>query len=274
MRNIALDEQRHIGFGVKLLADLYARGRRADRATRSSRRSARCCRGRPPSPQPPGWDDDVHRLLRLHAARTSARRARARWSSAARDRPAGRRRSRASRCRWTCRRASAPPRGAEAAAGRAHRARATARSRATRRRSRSCSTRSAASADAERGPAGTAIAVGLHRRRAVAPGAARTAHARRSAAAPRAPGLTLRMTLDDFADVIAGRADPRSLMLQRRRVRVRGNPRLLLEAAEGARLIRRGPSAGRARGGPARCDPAGAARRTGAASGSGRSPRR
>jgi putative sterol carrier protein len=41
------------------------------------------------------------------------------------------------------------------------------------------------------------------------------------------PDVTLRMTLDDFGDVIAERADPRKLLL-RRRVRVRGNPRLLL----------------------------------------------
>jgi ribonucleotide reductase beta subunit family protein with ferritin-like domain len=40
--------------------------------------------------------------------------------------------------------------------------------------------------------------------------------------------VTLRMSLDDFGDVIAERADPRALLL-RRRVRVRGNPRLLLK---------------------------------------------
>jgi len=39
--------------------------------------------------------------------------------------------------------------------------------------------------------------------------------------------VTLRMTLEDFGDVIAERADPRKLLL-RRRVRVRGNPRVLL----------------------------------------------
>ena len=50
MRNVALDEQRHIGFGVKLLADLYARGPRAASARRSSACCARCCPGRPPSP--------------------------------------------------------------------------------------------------------------------------------------------------------------------------------------------------------------------------------
>jgi hypothetical protein len=39
--------------------------------------------------------------------------------------------------------------------------------------------------------------------------------------------VSLRMSLDDFGDVIAERVDPRRLVL-RRRVRVRGNPRVLL----------------------------------------------
>jgi hypothetical protein len=39
--------------------------------------------------------------------------------------------------------------------------------------------------------------------------------------------VALRMSLEDFGDVIAEREDPRRLLL-RRRVRVRGNPRLLL----------------------------------------------
>jgi ribonucleotide reductase beta subunit family protein with ferritin-like domain len=42
------------------------------------------------------------------------------------------------------------------------------------------------------------------------------------------PDVSLRMTLDDFGDVIAERSDPRALLL-RRRVRVRGNARLLLK---------------------------------------------
>jgi putative sterol carrier protein len=46
-------------------------------------------------------------------------------------------------------------------------------------------------------------------------------------AAPN-PDVTLRLSLDDFGDVIAERADPRRLLL-RRRMRVRGNPRLLLK---------------------------------------------
>jgi len=45
--------------------------------------------------------------------------------------------------------------------------------------------------------------------------------------APQAD-VTLRMSLEDFGDVIAERADPRRLLLKRR-VRVRGNPRLLLK---------------------------------------------
>ena len=40
--------------------------------------------------------------------------------------------------------------------------------------------------------------------------------------------VTLRMSLDDFGDVIAERADPRRLLLKRR-VRVRGKPRMLLK---------------------------------------------
>ena len=44
----------------------------------------------------------------------------------------------------------------------------------------------------------------------------------------RNPDVTLRMSLEDFGDVIAERADPRRLLLKRR-VRVRGNPRLLLK---------------------------------------------
>ncbi len=42
------------------------------------------------------------------------------------------------------------------------------------------------------------------------------------------PDVTLRMSLDDFGDVIAEREDPRRLVLKRR-LRVRGNPRLLLK---------------------------------------------
>jgi ribonucleotide reductase beta subunit family protein with ferritin-like domain len=42
------------------------------------------------------------------------------------------------------------------------------------------------------------------------------------------PDVTLRMTLEDFGDVIAERADPRRLLLKRR-IRVRGNPRLLIK---------------------------------------------
>jgi ribonucleotide reductase beta subunit family protein with ferritin-like domain len=41
-------------------------------------------------------------------------------------------------------------------------------------------------------------------------------------------GVTLRMALEDFGDIIAEREDPRRLLLKRR-VRVRGNPRLLLK---------------------------------------------
>jgi ribonucleotide reductase beta subunit family protein with ferritin-like domain/putative sterol carrier protein len=53
-----------------------------------------------------------------------------------------------------------------------------------------------------------------------------------SSSAQRGPAagadVTLRMSLEDFGDVIAERADPRRLLLKRR-VRVRGNPRMLLK---------------------------------------------
>jgi ribonucleotide reductase beta subunit family protein with ferritin-like domain/putative sterol carrier protein len=53
-----------------------------------------------------------------------------------------------------------------------------------------------------------------------------------SSSAQRGPAagadVTLRMSLEDFGDVIAERADPRRLLLKRR-VRVRGNPRLLIK---------------------------------------------
>ena len=52
-------------------------------------------------------------------------------------------------------------------------------------------------------------------------------HARRARQRSK-PDVTLRMTLEDFGDVIAERADARRLVL-RRRVRVRGNPRLLMK---------------------------------------------
>jgi putative sterol carrier protein len=39
--------------------------------------------------------------------------------------------------------------------------------------------------------------------------------------------LTLRVRFDDWADVMAGRADPRALVL-RRRLRPKGSPRVLL----------------------------------------------
>ena len=45
--------------------------------------------------------------------------------------------------------------------------------------------------------------------------------------APRSADLTLRLRFADWADVMAGRADPRALML-RRRLRPKGSPRVLL----------------------------------------------
>ena len=49
------------------------------------------------------------------------------------------------------------------------------------------------------------------------------------------PGVTLRMTLDDFGDIIAEREDPRRLLLKRR-VRVPRQPPAAAQAAAGVRL--------------------------------------
>ena len=69
--------------------------------------------------------------------------------------------------------------------------------------------------------------VGLRRRRAVARRPRqRRARARCAGRAAHAD-LTLRVRFDDWADVMAGRADPRALML-RRRLRPKGSPRVLL----------------------------------------------
>jgi putative sterol carrier protein len=57
-----------------------------------------------------------------------------------------------------------------------------------------------------------------------------TLHPAGASAAPgraREPDVTLRMRFADWADVFAGRADPRALML-RRRLRPRGDLRVLL----------------------------------------------
>jgi len=141
MRNVALDEQRHIGFGVKLLADLYREdpGPIQDaivglikevlpgRRRWPSRRT-----GIAPTPSASG-----------SRSRTSARRARPRSSSACARSGCPSTPSPASPCPWTSRRASAPS-AARSCCAPGSSARATRAWSRTPRRSRSCSTPSAA----------------------------------------------------------------------------------------------------------------------------------
>ena len=168
MRNVALDEQRHIGFGVKLLHDLAAEDPEVPDAVAELLREVaplHLARVRPAELGPP-----LHGVLRLHA-RGDLRGGRALVrDEAARRRAAARDAARARRCsRSTCRRASA-----RSAGWRCCRpgilGEKNGPPRATPRRWRCCSTRSRR---ARRLPhrAGRAAdrAVGLPRRRAVAP---------------------------------------------------------------------------------------------------------
>ena len=168
MKNVAQDEQRHIGFGVKLLHDLAARTRGVPAAVADLLREVF-----PVSVAvfvPPGWNE-LRRVLRLHAradlqgGRALLRVQAARWPAcrsracpARRSiplRPPGRGARRARR--WRC-------------CARATWARRTAPPRATPSRWRCCSTASAAAVDPRtraRRPADAAV--GLPGRRAVAP---------------------------------------------------------------------------------------------------------
>ena len=106
MHNVALDEQRHIGFGVKLLRDL-AREDPDVPAAVGATCCARCCRTRSPSScRPAGTAATPSASASRSRRSTRMRRARSRASCA----PPGSR-SRRSRCRsrsrTTCRRPSA-----------------------------------------------------------------------------------------------------------------------------------------------------------------------
>ena len=110
MHNVALDEQRHIGFGVKLLRDLALEDPEVPEAVADQLRAVT-----PISLAvfvPPGWDTQLRRVLRLHA-RADLRGGRALVrGEVPRRRPADRVAARARRsCRWTCRRAERAERG-------------------------------------------------------------------------------------------------------------------------------------------------------------------
>ena len=141
IRNVALDEQRHIAFGVKLLADLYADDPQGtqDAIVETIREVGPYTSA---IAMPPGWDETYYTVLRLHATTSWGSRARARSSSGSRRSAWTSSRSRASRSRWTSRSRSAHAAGA--CCWRRTSPARTARRSATPRRSRRCSTSCAA----------------------------------------------------------------------------------------------------------------------------------
>ena len=87
MRNVALDEQRHIGFGVKLLADLYAETRRARaEAIAEVLREVAALDGGA-SRMPPGWDLAYTERFGFTLEDLGEEGARSLEQQAARDRP-------------------------------------------------------------------------------------------------------------------------------------------------------------------------------------------
>jgi ribonucleotide reductase beta subunit family protein with ferritin-like domain len=222
MRNVALDEQRHIGFGVKLLADLYAEDpeRIGDAIVGTIREVLPLTAA---VAKPPGWDMSYMEAfgftyddLGEEGARSLEQKLRSIGLPI--DTLPGFPMD-----------MSLPPRE------RARRGRLMLQGNfigPDRPVARDDETLSvvfdaiARSADPRSVPAGTTVqwdftdADPWHL--VIDNGATR---AQRGAASK--PDATLRMSLEDFGDVIAERADPRLLLL-RRRVRVRGNPRVLL----------------------------------------------
>jgi ribonucleotide reductase beta subunit family protein with ferritin-like domain len=70
MRHVSLDEQRHTGFGVKLLADLYRDedlGEAGRRCSSGARAATRACSGRCPGCSPELSSARPHSLVRTHA---------------------------------------------------------------------------------------------------------------------------------------------------------------------------------------------------------------
>ena len=227
MRQVALDEQRHIGFGVKLLHDLRAEepGVRRRRRGPDPPRHAVLARGLHPAELGPL----LHRVLRLHAggdlhrgrALLRAEAALGRAAAGVAPRPVG----------LSARDDPARARGVRPgdAAGRLHRP-------AERR------------AAARSGVAGAADDLGRARRSTPAPrpparspssGSSPTPSrgtcASTTARPPRAPGraprvdLELRCRYEDFVDVVAGRLDPRRAVATRK-LRPHGSPRALWAA--------------------------------------------
>ena len=226
IRNVALDEQRHIAFGVKLLADALPAGPRDGHA----RRQRRDPRGRPVhvgARQAAGLGRRLLPVLRLHLRASSASRACARSSSGSRRSASTSRRCRASRSRWTCRSRSARVRGTKML-----KANLIGPDRPGRPRpggGRDHVRRDAPPGGRERRQARDRDPVGLHRLRALAPDADQRAHDRQAGHARRTPTCACVSGFDDWVDVFAARARTRASSLLSRRMRPRGDLRLLLK---------------------------------------------
>ena len=223
MRNVALDEQRHIGFGVKLLADLYREdpARIGDAIVGTLREVLPWTAA---VAKPPGWDETymtafgfTYDDLGEEGARSLEHKLRAIGLPV--DTLPGFPMD-----------MTLPPRE------RAERGRIMLQGNyigPDRPVARDDETLSvvfdaiARSADPRAVPAGTTVQWDLTDAEpwhvVLDDGSTRAAQG----LTPKAE-VTLRMSLDDFGDVIAEREDPRRLVL-RRHIRVRGNPRLLLK---------------------------------------------
>ena len=221
MANVALDEQRHIGFGVKLLSDLARRGPRGPR-----RRGGAAARDVPLQRRrvrAAGLGPPLQRVLRLHDRGDLRRGHAVDGDEDAHCRHAARAAARASRSASTCRWRSA-------CGGRSCCSRPgcwgsrTARRRAIPRCSSCCST-PCAPPWTRVTRTGTTVrrSSGTSRTSSRGTCAWRTGTRASRAVALRTRTWTLRCAYADWVDVMAGRADPRLQMLKGK-LRPRGNP--------------------------------------------------
>ena len=250
MRNVALDEQRHIGFGVKLLADLAPEDPEVPDAVADLLREVLPVQRR--RARPAGLGPLLHGVLRLHA-RADLRGGR----PLVRDQAAlgGDARRRAARAdpvpvRPLARRA----RGADghAAPGRDPRRAHRRRRRATRRRWPRCSTRCGAASTTAPRPTARSRCSGTSP--TPSPGTCGSTTAATSAGPGFAPDpdVTYRVRYDDFVDVFARPARP----APGARHRAAAPARVRARAVGGAQGVRLGRHR-LARAAPPRSPPAG-----------------
>jgi hypothetical protein len=221
MRNVALDEQRHIGFGVKLLADLYREDPEAigDAIVGTLREVLPWTAA---VAKPPGWDETYMTAfgftnddLGEEGARSLEQKLRAIGLDVD-NLP-------------IAMRMDLPPRERAARGRKLLQANFLGPDRPVVRDEEAVEIffdSIAQSADGRAVPAGTTVQWDFTDHDPwylTIDNGTSAAHQGRATS----PDLTLRCSLDDWADVSAGRRDPRSLLL-RRRLRMRGSPRVAL----------------------------------------------